>query len=83
MVIRGALRYVILKRLNIRVIEGGYKMVKKNDVDYVWYSYPNKKYTLMKKGEGIFLFDENGNRYFDASGGALVANIGHGVKKNS
>lgn len=56
-------------------------MVKKNDVDYVWYSYPNKKYTLMKKGEGIFLFDENGNRYFDASGGALVANIGHGVKK--
>ena len=56
-------------------------MVKKYEEDHVWYSYPNKEYTLMEKGEGIFLFDENGNKYFDASGGALVVNIGHGVKK--
>jgi len=31
------------------------------------------------RGEGVYLFDEHGNRYLDGSGGALVANIGHGV----
>lgn len=56
-------------------------MRKTNDLDYVWYSYPNEKYPLIEKGEGVFLFDELGNRYFDASSGALVVNIGHGVKK--
>lgn len=27
--------------------------------------------------EGIYLFDENGNRYIDGSSGAMVSNIGH------
>ncbi|MFQ5436609.1 MAG: aspartate aminotransferase family protein, partial [Anaerolineae bacterium] len=29
-------------------------------------------------GEGIYLFDEDGNRYIDGSGGPLVVNVGHG-----
>ena len=35
---------------------------------------------LIVRGEGVYLFDENGNRYLDGSGGALVVNIGHGVQ---
>ncbi len=30
------------------------------------------------RGEGIFLWDEDGRRYLDATAGAVVANIGHG-----
>ena len=29
-------------------------------------------------GEGIYLFDEDGKRYLDGSGGPLVVNVGHG-----
>ena len=30
------------------------------------------------RGEGIYLYDEDGKRYLDGSGGPLVVNIGHG-----
>lgn len=29
-------------------------------------------------GHGVYLYDEDGNRYIDASGGPLVVNVGHG-----
>lgn len=32
-------------------------------------------------GEGIYLWDTDGKRYIDASGGAVVVNVGHGVKE--
>jgi adenosylmethionine-8-amino-7-oxononanoate aminotransferase len=38
----------------------------------------NKNYPVISHGKGVHLFDETGKRYFDASGGALVANLGHG-----
>jgi adenosylmethionine-8-amino-7-oxononanoate aminotransferase len=31
------------------------------------------------RGDGIYLWDADGQRYLDASGGPLVVNIGHGV----
>jgi adenosylmethionine-8-amino-7-oxononanoate aminotransferase len=31
------------------------------------------------RGEGVYLWDAAGRRYIDASGGAIVVNIGHGV----
>ncbi len=37
------------------------------------YAFPR-----MVRGEGIYLFDEEGKRYLDASGGAMVSNLGHG-----
>lgn len=49
--------------------------------DHVFYTYPRKKYPIIERGEGIYLYDEDGNRYIDAPGGALVVTIGHGVKK--
>ena len=36
-------------------------------------------YPFIERGEGIFLHDAEGRTYLDASGGALVVNIGHGV----
>lgn len=33
---------------------------------------------LIDRGEGIYIFDKDGKRYLDGSGGPLVTNIGHG-----
>src|SRR5574341_1106485 len=36
------------------------------------------QFPCIVRGEGIYLFDNEDRRYLDASGGAIVANIGHG-----
>jgi adenosylmethionine-8-amino-7-oxononanoate aminotransferase len=33
------------------------------------------------RGEGCYLWDDRGRQYLDGSGGAFVANIGHGVRE--
>lgn len=33
------------------------------------------------RGEGLYLFDDEGNKYMDAAGGAKVVSIGHGVQE--
>ncbi|HFQ93972.1 MAG TPA: aspartate aminotransferase family protein [Anaerolineae bacterium] len=33
---------------------------------------------LIERGEGIYLYDVDGKRYLDGSGGPLVVNVGHG-----
>ena len=39
-------------------------------------------YPLMARAEGIYLWDSEGKRYIDGSGGSsVVSSIGHGVKK--
>jgi adenosylmethionine-8-amino-7-oxononanoate aminotransferase len=47
----------------------------------VFYRKLNREYPLIERGEGCWLIDSNGKRYLDGSGGAFVANIGHGVKE--
>ncbi|UAB71508.1 aspartate aminotransferase family protein [Vibrio sp. SCSIO 43132] len=32
---------------------------------------------VAQRGEGVYLFDQTGKRYFDACGGAAVSNLGH------
>lgn len=39
---------------------------------------PAKVMPVMARGEGVWLFDAAGKRYFDASSGALVVSVGHG-----
>lgn len=46
----------------------------------VFYRRMKHTHPVITHGEGIYLFDEQGNRYLDGSGGALVVNIGHGVQ---
>lgn len=36
---------------------------------------------LATRGEGIYLYDEDGKRYMDAIGGMFVVTIGHGVEE--
>ena len=35
----------------------------------------NKNYPVVSHGKGPYLFDTDGKKYFDASGGALVATL--------
>ena len=41
----------------------------------------SREYPVISHGEGLYLFDTNGKRYIDASGGALVMSAGHGNKE--
>lgn len=41
----------------------------------------NKEYRSIVKGEGMHLFDDQGNRYIDASGGPIMSTLGHGLKE--
>jgi adenosylmethionine-8-amino-7-oxononanoate aminotransferase len=49
--------------------------------NHVFYPLPRKKYPLIVKAEGLCLWDSDGKRYIDGCSGALVSNIGHGVKE--
>ncbi len=46
---------------------------------HVFYRKLNRRYPLITHGEGCWLVDADGKRYLDGSGGAFVANLGHGV----
>jgi len=46
---------------------------------HVFYRRLGHCYPVIVRGEGAYLFDDQGRRYLDASGGPLVVNIGHGV----
>jgi adenosylmethionine-8-amino-7-oxononanoate aminotransferase len=40
-----------------------------------------REYPVISHGEGPYLYDRAGKRYFDGSGGAMVMSIGHGVRE--
>lgn len=46
---------------------------------HVFYRSFRKEYPTIERGEGVYLYDSLGRRYLDASGGAVVVAIGHGV----
>lgn len=46
----------------------------------VFYRQMAHDYPLIERGEGVYLYDAEGRRYLDASGGPLVVNVGHGVE---
>lgn len=48
---------------------------------HVFYRKLNRTLPVIVRGEGIYLFDAQGKRYLDACGGAMVANVGHGVRE--
>jgi len=49
--------------------------------DNVFYRNLHWHYPKIVRGEGIYLHDEDGNRYIDAASGAAVSNIGHGRRE--
>lgn len=48
-------------------------------VDAIFPRSFSRRYPRAVRAEGVYLFDETGKRYLDASGGAAVVTIGHGV----
>ncbi|MCC6809892.1 MAG: aminotransferase class III-fold pyridoxal phosphate-dependent enzyme [Deltaproteobacteria bacterium] len=40
----------------------------------------DRSFPVVSHGEGVYLYDTDGKRYFDGSSGALVASLGHGNK---
>ena len=47
--------------------------------DHIFQRNFKRRYPVAVRGEGVYLFDENGKKYLDACGGAAVVSIGHGV----
>lgn len=45
---------------------------------HVFYRSMSFPRPMIARGEGIYLFDKEGKRYIDGSGGPLVVNVGHG-----
>ena len=50
-----------------------------NEKDHVLGFYLNRQTPSIVKAEGVYLYNDKGNRIIDASGGAIVCSIGHGV----
>jgi adenosylmethionine-8-amino-7-oxononanoate aminotransferase len=46
-------------------------------VTHVFHRDPRLKFPVAVRGEGAYLFDRDGKRYLDASGGAAVSCLGH------
>lgn len=46
---------------------------------HVFYRKLTRTFPLITHGEGCWLVDQEGRRYLDGSGGAFVANLGHGL----
>jgi adenosylmethionine-8-amino-7-oxononanoate aminotransferase len=47
----------------------------------VLYGNVERHYRVIERGEGIYLYDADGNRILDATGGPVCVGIGHGVKE--
>ena len=47
----------------------------KNKSNYFYLS--NTQRPMLDRADGIYLWDESGNKYIDASSGPIVSNIGH------
>ena len=43
----------------------------------VFHRHCHSKLPTVVRGEGVYLFDQQGRRYLDACGGAAVSNLGH------
>lgn len=48
---------------------------------HVLYRKQKRRKPTISHGEGIYLWDTAGKQYIDASGGAIVVNVGHGVQE--
>jgi adenosylmethionine-8-amino-7-oxononanoate aminotransferase len=46
---------------------------------HVFYRKLTRRFPLIVRGEGCWLIAQDGTRFLDGSGGAFVANLGHGV----
>ena len=43
--------------------------------------FMNRKYSSIVKANGVYLFDDQGNKIIDGAGGPVLCNLGHGIKE--
>ena len=55
--------------------------MQRNANGHVLYRKTEWDYPLIERGEGVYLYDQNGKKYIDATGGPMLINIGHGVSE--
>lgn len=53
----------------------------KHPYGHVFYRKMAHDYPVIVRGEGVYLYDTEGRRYLDASGGPVLINVGHGVQQ--
>ncbi len=41
--------------------------------------FMNREYPSIVKAEGVYLYDDQGNKIIDGAGGAILCNLGHGI----
>ncbi|WP_300457190.1 aminotransferase class III-fold pyridoxal phosphate-dependent enzyme [Desulfobacula sp.] len=51
------------------------------DPSHVFHFFLNREYISIAEAKGIYLYDDRGNRYIDASGGPILCNLGHGIEE--
>ena len=56
-------------------------MNKEKIKTHIFNSDMHRHYPYVERGEGIYLYDEEGKRYIDGAGGTIVVNTGHGIKE--
>ena len=49
--------------------------------NHVLYGSFEDDYVTITNGDGVYVYDDQGNQYLDAVGGVCVVNIGHGVEE--
>ena len=49
--------------------------------DRIFHRALRDKWQTISHGEGVYLYDEKGQRYLDAAGGVHVVSIGHGIQE--
>ncbi len=64
-----------------RARDGDAVSARRYPESHVFYRKLTRTYPLVVRGEGAWLIDDQGRRYLDASGGAFVASLGHGVRE--
>jgi len=52
-----------------------------NEKTSVLHVFMNHKYSSIVYGKGIYLYDDQGNRFIDAAGGPILCNLGHGIEE--
>jgi adenosylmethionine-8-amino-7-oxononanoate aminotransferase len=56
-------------------------MTNQTRSSHVFYRKHRRPKPVISHGQGVYLWDTDGRRYIDASGGAVVVNVGHGVQE--
>lgn len=47
----------------------------------VFHFFLNREYVSIARAQGVYLYDDRGNQYLDASGGPVLCNLGHGIEE--